>query len=160
MMPPLITVGSRSPASSRACDHRRWSWSCHGVASDPPRKLFKPHQFGPASRRGRHDGDALGRGPPSVSGLSRLDRGRDHDHVGAIDVLGLVGRTETLTPLVAQVRRANIAALGPEAVPEPLHGYNRDCQQRPRRYRSLPDGPPIPDEVDGVPIIYRAAAAS
>ena len=68
---------------------------------------FQPHQFGQHFGAAHHR-DALGARRHQFR-IVALDRGRDHDHVGAVDVLGLVADRD-LDALVAQPR--DIAALG------------------------------------------------
>src|ERR1700722_6356973 len=96
MMPPLITVGSRSPASSKAA-------TIEVVVVLPWGPAIATQLFSPPPH-----GNAL-RPRPHQFGIVALDRGRHHQHIGAGDVLGLVADIDG-DALVAQT--ADIAAFG------------------------------------------------
>jgi hypothetical protein len=87
MIPPLITVGSQPPASSRAGDHEVvvvLPW----VAGDRDR-ILHPHQLGQHLGR-RTRGGGGGRRPALASGLSGADgAGRQTDHGRIAEIVGL-----------------------------------------------------------------------
>ena len=95
MMPPLITVGSKSPASSSAA-------TIEVVVVLPcvpaiATQLFSRISSASISAR-RTTGRRFARAATS-SGIVALDR-RRHDHdLGAVDILGRRGRSKTLAPL-------------------------------------------------------------
>ena len=125
MMPPLITVGSRSPASSRAA-------TIEVVVVLPwvpamATQLFSRISSASISAR-RTTGNALGARRHQF-GIVALDRGRHHQHIGAVDVLGLVADADR-DALVAQP--GDIGALGGIGA---LHGV-AEIAQAPRRCRS------------------------
>ena len=99
---------------------------------------FQPHQLGQHFGAAHHR-DALGARRHQF-GIVALDRGRHHQHIGAIDVLGLVADADR-DALVAQP--ADIGALGGVGA---LHGVAEIAQDLgDAAHADAAD----PDEVDG-----------
>ena len=110
---------------------------------------FQPHQFGQHFGPAHHR-NALGAGRHQFR-IVALDRGRDHDHVGAVDILGLVADRD-LDALLAQPR--DIAALGGVRA---LHGVAEiDQHLGDAAHADAAD----PDEVNGSDLARQSHDAS